>query len=525
MKLVIIFLLVSFQIGQTATFESKLEEAFKSYTQGDYDSVLAIMTDSEKNYKLDKGKRGLIHYWKALSAAKLFDFNLSISEFEKAINLKFNSKDIFYEYGQALYGKENYRLARKQFAKSIKNNYKKAVSTYYLAYCSQQLKDYKTAVKFYKKIEKMKGPESQVVIQPAMMQIGDIYLEQVEKTTRNTRSIESIVIPQFEKAYDHDSRSRLAPKISSKIDSLKQKYELILFKMRNGRPTQRPPYILRGTVGTTYNSNVNSVNESSYDAADDAAPSLDVSVLARYTFYLKDFFSTAPGVNLNYSKYLSDKSAIYSNNSLSKNIFVRNAYEHMISKYSATTLFDIDYTMMQADSQGLKELSDFSNSTSIMIGERLGLSPAEEIIFRFFHTKNDVIDNKNQNTTSNRFSLESSFLISRYLLISLLSYEMKSGDERDLLDVDTLQFRNDVILPKMLWFTPTIGLDFQMLNYKNIADQGGDVRLSPSLNLSRSLYRGLRLSFDLNYRTYMSDSAANEFTSWTGGLRLEYSYL
>ena len=53
--------------------------------------------------------------------------------------------------------------------------------------------------------------------QASEMQIGDLYLEEVEKSPDAFKSVENFVIPQYEKALELDPESNLAGVIKEKI--------------------------------------------------------------------------------------------------------------------------------------------------------------------------------------------------------------------------------------------------------------------------------------------------------------------
>src|SRR5690606_13951014 len=143
------------------------------------------------------------------------------------------------------------------------------------------------AAKYFTAIDKLPVDEKKDVVQAARMQLGDIYLEKVEAKPNSFKQIEKIVIPQYEKALSWDKSSELAQEIREKIEKLQRKYNLVLFKMRNGRPTARPPYFLKANFLYGSDSNVNLVSKS---AAADSTETISsnyysIGTFGRYTFY------------------------------------------------------------------------------------------------------------------------------------------------------------------------------------------------------------------------------------------------
>jgi hypothetical protein len=82
----------------------------------------------------------------------------------------------------------------------LKKKFKRGVSLYYIAFISKELGQNNRASTFFRAIGKLDKSEASEVIQAAEMQIGDIYLEQVEKRIDAFRAVETYVIPQYERA-------------------------------------------------------------------------------------------------------------------------------------------------------------------------------------------------------------------------------------------------------------------------------------------------------------------------------------
>src|SRR5690606_24409942 len=95
----------------------------------------------------------------------------------------------------------------------------------------------------------------------------DIYLEQVEKQKDSFHGVEKYVVPQYQLALNANPYSNLAKDIKEKIEKLQRKYDLVLFRMRNGRFTQRPPYFIKVNASVSQDSNVNNVADISGNEA------------------------------------------------------------------------------------------------------------------------------------------------------------------------------------------------------------------------------------------------------------------
>jgi tetratricopeptide (TPR) repeat protein len=228
---------------------AQIEKIFNLYVNGEYDSALRtlekIQVNLQTHMKNKKDIQGFIYYWQGLCHIKLSEYEDAIKNLERAIKEKFDAKDLYYEYGQALYTSLKLKKAREAFKVSVKRKYKRGVSLYYIAYISQELGDLKTAVSFFEAIEKLPEVEKKDIVQAARVQVGDIYFEQVKRRRDSLKAITKYVLPQYKKALSYDKESTIADEIRKKIERIERRYDLVLFYLRNGRPTARPPYFVK----------------------------------------------------------------------------------------------------------------------------------------------------------------------------------------------------------------------------------------------------------------------------------------
>ena len=104
-QITILFMFMAFcltttvAMGQNVGSDSKLQAVFDQYSKGDYEGAILEL---EKISPSDQKQQGLIEYWKGLSYSKISDFENATKFLRLAIELGFESPDIYYEYGQAL---------------------------------------------------------------------------------------------------------------------------------------------------------------------------------------------------------------------------------------------------------------------------------------------------------------------------------------------------------------------------------------------------------------------------------------
>lgn len=503
--LCLIFVFSSFNISyaqdkkvakKTKSKSSKelITDVFEDFKSGKYQAVIDTLLKHEK--KLKKGSKknneilGLIYYWRGMSYSRLSDYKNAETNFYEAIKLKYKANDIYYEYGQVLYVADRLKKARVAFKRSFKQGYKKGVSLYYIAFISQELKDYKKAVSFYSMIEKLDQEDKKDVLQAARMQIGDIYLEKIERLPDSFKDVEKYVIPQYKKALEFDEESSLAQEIKNKIETLQRKYELVLFRMRNGRPTARPPYYIRANL--TYGTNDN-VLATAEPTSDDAATYYTAGFFGRYSFYANSAFSYAPEINITTQQYTTDNSSIYALDNYSINTALKMNYEHIYNDAPATFFFDISYAYRAdaatASAESKRDLAYSDSTVALVASEEVQFWKGNPSTFRLRYSQT-TDDDTTQNFTNMVFNYEQILGLGRTTLFFFNSYDMKQMAQSDQNTADTNIFTNrlDSIFPTFFGlFNPTLYVSNTSTNWVNNSDTGVTNLTAFGVNLNRPL--------------------------------------
>ena len=502
-------------------------ESYSLYHQGKYLATIEELNQVGINNPGNTSKSflGLMAYWKGLCFNRTKDYENAILEFSKALGLDYSPLDINYEYGQALFAADKLAEARLQFRESLKKKFKRAVSLYYIAFLSKELGDKKKAITFFKAINKLDPDEAKEVKQASELQIGDIYLEQVEKHPDAFRAVESSIIPQYQLAHDVDPDSALATEILKKIRSLEAKYDLVLFKLRNGRPTLLPPYFVRAALEYGVDSNVTfSPKEQEVSAAKQSSAFAKADVIGRYTFYHRDYLSFSPEFRFNDTKYFSQESNVYRNDNYLLAPALRMAYEHQLWKKPASVLFDYDYNEVRRDIDSERKLKFASRSHTLMVGERFNYFNWGESIVRLrrrmFESYSSIADS---NTTS--LVLEQIRTLSLNTLLFYASYDMMRVKD-NYYDTNAFTFRADYILSRFReLFTPSFGLGITRTQPLNNSARGIEYLLNPSMRLSKTFKKSWRGNLKLDYQDYNSDDTQNyAYKKYTYSFELEYLF-
>ena len=508
-----------------------IEAIFKYYDSAEYRKALSGLDKIQQNVvshaKNREDIQGLVYYWKGLCFVKLTEYEKAIVFLKKAIDLKFDSKDIFYEYGQVLYAMDEMKKARFAFKRSVENNFKRGVSLYYIAYISQELKDYKKAVSFYNAIEKLEDEEKEDVIQAARMQVGDIYLKQIEKMPDSFRSVEKYVIPQYEKALAWNKNSKLAEQIKDKIIQVQKRYDLLLFKMRNGVPTAVPRHFLRASMLYGVDDNITNSDEdtkATLEEKDYSSAYTTAALFGRYSFYPNSSYSIAPEFSFDYTNHLSDSDTLKAYNTMSYRVGFQINYEHMYNNSPATLYINVDQTTLQDDADADDKLEAASATSSIQISEGLQFWAGNPTTLRYRYSQTTAQEESESFSTH---TLTWEQLLNRGALTLFLfnSFDINRYPETESSNTNVYTFRGDWIWPTIFGLiNPNLFASARLTNYIEDEDRGVTNLVSYGASLNRPFGRKWYLTIDYvsESQTAEQDSDVHQGTRYS--INLDYIY-
>lgn len=505
------------------------KKASTLFAQGKYLTTIEELTRIEEGLLKDKNAShstlGLVYYWKAMTYNRLQEYPAAITNFDKSLGHEYSPLDLNYEYGQALYASEKMEEARLQFIESLNKKFKRGVSLYYIAFISKELGDIEKALIFFQAVGKLEKEEAAEVEQAAEMQIGDIYLEQVESDKDAFKGVEKHVIPQYQRAYEVNEESPLAPQIKEKIVNLQRKYELILFNLRNGRPTLNPPYFFRASQEVGNDTNVTfSPTETTIAKSKQASPFSKTDFIGRYTLYLKNFMSFAPEVRMNNMYYFNRIPEIYRNDNRLLAPAFRTAYEHTLWSKPASILLDYEFSYAERDVNAKEDLEFSSRTNTFMLGERFNFFASGETILRLRHRQFDSYSSaSNSKTTS--FVLEQIKSLQSNTLIIYFSYD-RTRVVNEIFDTNAMTLRTDLIMARVKdWFTPSVGLSLTRTDPINNSDtRGQELLINPSTRITKTFGKSLRGNLKYEYQKNNSEDTAN-FAYKKQLYSLEFEYL
>ncbi len=505
---------------------SSASDAFEA---GDYQKTVV---EIEKLLSVDSisknlESKGLLLYWKGISNIRMNEYEDGIKNLEEAIKLKFPADDIHYEYGQALYVSERLNEARLAFSESVKAKYKVGVSLYYIAFISQQLGSQKKAVNFYTMIEKLPQSEKESILQASRMQIADIYLTQVEKLPNSFSSIEKYVIPQYEKALQVDENSNLAQEIERKIKEIQRKYDLLVFRMRNGRPTSFPRYFIRSSIAYGFDDNVRNLDETSkgdLKEEDFASPYYNASIYSRYTFYPSSALSVSPELTLSYTDYQTDSDEIKAFNNLSIIAGLQLNYEHLYNGIAATTYLNFDYTYRDDDGNSDDVLEKASDTVSITLSEELQFWRGNPSTFRYRFTQSTAVE-ETLSFDAHSFIYEQFLSLKSFSIFLYTSYDISRFAENEDQDTNSYTLRSDFLLDSFYdLFNPNLFVSTTQTSYLNDTDRGTSSLIEYGVTLSRPISEKVYLNFFYNIESQSGKEDQDTHSGTVVGGSLEYYY-
>ncbi|MBL7666204.1 MAG: hypothetical protein JNM93_13795 [Bacteriovoracaceae bacterium] len=533
MTLLILFTsFLTFAADKTTEFDAVTKEkVLKIHTlfkQGDYAGSLEKLSELEQNYTGPKKDllNAFLAYWRGVANNRIQDYSEAINNFAKADENFYRPDDFYYEYAQALYAMDKLKKSRDYFMRSALRKYKAAVSLYYVAFISQTLRDFKVAVKAYRRIETLDDPEKDSVIQASKMQIAEIYLNAVDKKEDQVGFLQKRVIREFEEALKFEPDSNLSRDIRRKMLAVQDKYGLLLLKMRNGRPTIFPRAFVKVGQEIAYDSNVIFSPDNLQLSASDTGSFLSrTDVYMRNIFYSGNSVSIQPEFRSNLAVHANrSNETIYASDNLNSTAAVRTAFEHWMWGKPASVLFDYEFNYVLKDLNAENSLIYNSSAHVFMIGERFNWFNAGETIMRLkYRDTTNTTDTSSSTITSGileqMVNFESGHILLFYGDMSLTRVET------DTFDTNSMTFRLDWIAPRIFdYATPTLGLGYTYSDVINDDSRGTETLINPTFKLTRVVNDSLRANLKFDYMKNTSGSDSFAYNKFTAAFGLEWIF-
>ncbi len=502
-----------------------VKEASALYGAGKFQKALAVLAELEAS-NLDGELRGVVAYWQAMCQKKQQQYTGAAASFAKAKELGYRAKDSHYEFAQTLFALERWPEARREFELSLQENFKSAVSLYYLGTIAKEMGERNKAIEYLQQVKSIDDSEAKDVQQAADVLIGDLYYDDAKGKPHQAKLVERIVIPQYETALSRESHSELAPVIQQKIRKLKQEHRLAIYELINGKPTTEPRYLLKLSQEFSQDSNVTfSPAGTTVEKSKQASLYSKSDVFGRYTFYYRNYLSFAPGVRFNRTRYFNRVPEIYRNDNQLFSPMLNVSHEHKLWGKAATTLFDYEYADIKRDVNSTEKLEFSARTHTLSLGESFRYFDVGDSTLRLRHKQlESYLASSDSKTTS--LVVEQLAKLREHFLVLMLSYD-RTRVNSSAFDTDSLLVRGDYFGPSWKgWVTPSVGLGLTLTDPINDRDNRGlETMLNPSVRLSNSPARGWRVSAKGDYQKYSSKDTDNfAYTKFIYGLEIDYIF-
>jgi tetratricopeptide (TPR) repeat protein len=499
---------------------SNMTNAFTEFKTGNYVETLKILSKVSGNNKM----RGAKKYLQALCLNKLQRYDEAIENFQSSLSIGYTSKDIFYEYGQALYANNSLEKARKVFNRSARNGYKRVISHYYIAHISQILEDWKLAKSYYLKITKSLIAEPSV-LQVANFQLGEVLLAMAElKKKSSNELVNKYVIPQFDKAIKSDKFSLLSKEILARKLVVQKRYDLDPSLFKNGQKIPRKQLFFSYTQGFSYDNNITYSTDAPTSTATQKDSNIFTStILSSYTYTIGRRWTFTPEFGFNFIFHQDrDSTEVYQNDQMSYTPAVGSKIKHTMFGNPASLILDWNYNYINQDKDAARSLDYYSKSYTITLGEKLRLFGQGDTSFKL-KLKDLTSYTETLNSNTKTLAIDHVIVLKSFQMIYLLfSYDIYDSIT-DTSDQTTLLSRIDYIIPAIAeQYLLDLALSITFAT-KDIS-KASSTLISPSATLTKSITEKSSLKLGYTYTKNISDLTSEDYVKHVTAIDYKFSF-
>ena len=504
-------------IGCLFLAQNVFAEDFESlFLSGNYSKALETLNQDESIQ--DRS------YHLALCYARLQAFDKAIPLFEKAIEEKSLKKDLFYEYGQALYAANELTKARNAFETSAQMNFNPAPSLYYVGHISQILEDYKRAYKTYDKIIKQ-YPEDKKIKQISQFQQAETILFLMKD--KNATNVGKHVLPLLKEGQNTDPTTSVAKDIDRRYHELLVEYQLDPDLLTNGRRISSRRWDATVSQRIKFDDNVTLSNfENNITQTKKESFLFDTEVYYKETFLLDKMFIIAPEARFTFTQYGDQtNSDVFQNDTYIFNFALKNKYEHKAFTRPASLIFDIDYTKTGKDSNKKHKRDPYSQAINFTLGESFTYFSAGDSTIKFKRKSYTGTDASINNYTYEMSVDQTLALSNQNLLIFMVNASMVDNYNNKTMNTNSILARIDYIIPEIfLHHTLDVALGETVTDTKlQNATRGTETSLNPSLDLSREINQNTKIS--ANVDVTFNKSKSSDYTYQKNVISMEFKYV
>ncbi len=500
------------------------EEIEKLLESGNFSKALlkapAISNRHSQYYLEGRALLGLERYSEAKER-----FKLALEQREKRDSGRIKAYPLHYYYALALYSLSALEPARKAFLTSAKNDERKFDSLYYAAYISQILEEFGRAKKYYALI--LKSSDTRLK-QIAHFQMGEIYLEVIEKQKLDAKAIEKHVLKAFDRAVALDPSSLIASDIKRRKDEVLLKYELHPDYFLEGTPIPPNKFSASFSQRAVHDSNITFASEQAdFLPTQREAFVFDTRASIAYQKSFFRRFLLRPSLSFLLKKH-SDQ--------VSPSVFQNDAYQigGGVSISYFTRLFTKKLRILpsfhhtyRAQETILKTGKEFFfRSNSYGTSAQYFLTPRAPLSLSYSY-----LNLENANPLSS-FELKSISLVQVYRLQNSLysffggiSYADTSLKENPSLDSKSLSLSAGLTLPELAaGIQAKLILIFSLADYFNNLVRRTERTLAPKISISKRVSSLLSLEAEYGHRLRSSGDPNFDYQQHSAGIGIKVDY-
>ena len=367
--------------------------AFKHFKLGIYQDSIAEL---KKIQSSDKKIRSIKYYFLGISYARLQNYDEAVKNLEISLSLKNDSKDIYYELGQAYYAKNDLHKAKNFFLQSADQGYKKSICYYYIGYIHQIFDDYKSAKEFYQKAVNSKETDIRTQ-QVSLYQLGNVIYSSSKNHDKVSNIVSEQVIPLFRKSISTDkSNISFIKDVEKEIIDLQRKYHLnpdimVKGKRWSGHFEQQLIYddniTLKKDLPTTIPS-----KEDSFIS--------QTQLYGQYNYNINNRFVITPKLRFQYIQHFErDIPKVYENDTYLINPAIFYVYKTTVFKKYSDIYFHYNFKYIGRDRLRQKKKVFYSRSHQYSLGQKINIFKFGATNFKVKYKRYDSFLDSHNNQT------------------------------------------------------------------------------------------------------------------------------
>jgi tetratricopeptide (TPR) repeat protein len=528
-SLIILSAIPTFFLFQNLAFanNNNVIEYFKFFKNSQYEEAILALGKKENSDKSE----GTYDYLLGLAYSRSQKYDLAVTAFSQAINAKNESKDLYYEYGQALYAINDLKVSREAFKKSAANNFNRNTSLYYIGHISQIIEEFPEAIKSYLEIFKDKKVDTKID-QIAKFQMAESILSLMRTSDLDKEKqeieVDKRVLNLLKKAQAVDPKSSVAIEIEKRIKEIQKEFNLDPDLMTNGRRISPKRLIAYFDLKTKFDDNVTNSNlENDIQQTHKESFFIESEADIKYEYIFKKRFITSPELRLNFNHYANrDDASVYQNDAMIFTGSVKNKFEHTIKQNPASLIFDIDYAKTYKDYLQVHSRKFYANTLTFSAGEQFTYFSYGDTTVKYKYKKYDAYDLTLSNHT-NSFSIDQTAILNNnQLLIALLETDFTNNYNNKSANTDAYILRFDYLIPEIFpKYTLALSLSTTLTDtLTQMQTRGYETTLNPTIEISKEISDKLKMVFSVDHTKNKSKSDQYNYNKTVTNIEFKYNF-